>query len=143
MMFGDVGHGSLWLMVGIGMCMVSDKVKGTSMEGMNLARFFLLLMGIMATYCGFVYNEFFAIQMNIWGSCYDINTPKMLRENPIDTDKQVYRRDNGDCTYPFGQDPAWSISSNALVFANSTKMKMAVILGVLHMTFGILIKLLN
>lgn len=143
MMFGDVGHGSLWLMVGIGMCLVSDRVKGTSMEGMNLGRYFLLLMGIMATYCGFVYNEFFAIQMNMWGSCYDLNKPTDVRPNPIDTDNQIYRRQSGDCVYPFGQDPAWSISSNALVFANSTKMKMSVILGVLHMTFGIIIKLLN
>lgn len=92
MMFGDIGHGSLWLMVGIGMCLVSDRVRGTSLEGMNSVRYLILLMGLMATYGGFIYNEFFAIKLNLWGSCFDINNPTNLRENPVDSDYRVYRR---------------------------------------------------
>ena len=144
MMYGDMGHGSIWLMFALFLCSISDKVRGTPLEGLNLARFFLLLMGIMATYCGFIYNECFAIQMNMWGSCYDLNKPSDMRPNPVDSDKQVYRRKlDGDCTYYFGQDPVWSISSNSLVFSNGVKMKASVIVGVLHMSFGIFIKLLN
>jgi len=35
-------------------------------------------------------------------------------------------------------DPGWSVAdSNELLFVNSVKMKMAVIFGVLHMSFGV------
>jgi len=41
-------------------------------------------------------------------------------------------------------DPGWSIAkANELLFVNSVKMKMAVIFGVLHMSFGIFHKGLN
>jgi len=45
--------------------------------------------------------------------------------------------------YPFGIDPTWYNKSNELLFFNSLKMKMAVILGVIHMTSGILLSLSN
>ena len=40
-------------------------------------------------------------------------------------------------------DPAWSIAENKLEMQNGVKMKSSVIFGVLHMSFGILIKGLN
>jgi len=42
------------------------------------------MMGAMATYAGMVYNEFFAIKMNLFGSCYKFNDrQKMAKEcNP-------------------------------------------------------------
>ena len=39
--------------------------------------------------------------------------------------------------YPFGIDPIWHVANNDLVFLNSVKMKLSVVLGVFHMTFGI------
>ncbi|MFN9910313.1 MAG: V-type ATPase 116kDa subunit family protein [bacterium] len=45
------------------------------------------------------------------------------------------------CVYPLGLDPRWYNASNELNFFNSLKMKMAVIIGVLQMSFGF-IKLL-
>lgn len=77
----------------------------------------------------------------MWGSCYDLNNFK--QDGPVDpkNKKHFVERISGDCTYPWGMDPAWSIADiNELLFVNSVKMKMAVIFGVLHMSFGILCK---
>ncbi len=48
-----------------------------------------------------------------------------------------------DCRYRVGLDPIWRIASNEVHFTNSLKMKLSVILGILHMLFGLLLKGLN
>jgi vacuolar-type H+-ATPase subunit I/STV1 len=45
--------------------------------------------------------------------------------------------------YDFGIDPVWLIAQNELLFVNSLKMKQAVILGVVQMSFGICLKGVN
>ena len=45
--------------------------------------------------------------------------------------------------YPFGMDPIWKYSAGGLVYFNSLKMKMSVILGVTQMLFGIILKMTN
>jgi len=45
--------------------------------------------------------------------------------------------------YVIGVDPAWLIASNELSTMNSLKMKLAVIFGVVQMTFGVLLKGFN
>lgn len=64
MMFGDMGHGSILLMVAIYLVMKGDN------EGAGMLRYILLLMGIFAVYCGLIYNEFFALPINLFQSCY-------------------------------------------------------------------------
>ena len=39
-----------------------------------------------------------------------------------------------------GFDPVWSLSSNKLLLSNNIKMKISVIVGVIHMSMGIFIK---
>ena len=52
----------------------------------------------------------------------------------------LWRRVSPACTYPFGQDPVWSVAENHLTLTNNIKMKLSLIFGVLHMTFGIICK---
>lgn len=37
----------------------------------------------------------------------------------------------------------WNLATNRLTFLNSFKMKMSVILGIIHMTFGVVLGIFN
>jgi len=119
-MFGDIGHGGCLLLLGIFLCLFGSKVPSISF--MMPFRYILLLMGCFATFAGLVYNDMMAIPLQLFDSCYVDGEPKQ------------------DCVYPFGIDYMWYGASNELAFQNSLKMKLAVILGVAHMTCGILLK---
>lgn len=61
MMFGDMGHGSILLIFATVLVLGHDSIKDTVLSSFSSIRYLLLLMGIFATYCGFIYNEFFAM----------------------------------------------------------------------------------
>ena len=52
----------------------------------------------------------------------------------------VYLRKDFNCVYPMGMDTVWFLSGNRLGFVNNIKMKISVIMGVLHMSIGVIIK---
>jgi len=60
---------------------------------------------------------------------------------PMDVYSAQY--DGNDCVYPFGIDPTWYLDPNSLTFQNSIKMRTSVIIGVVHMTIGIIVKGFN
>ena len=67
-MFGDIGHGGVLLAMGIWLTTSSQAKK---MAGAFYGiRYLLLLMGIFSFYCGWIYDEFFSLPFNIFGSCY-------------------------------------------------------------------------
>lgn len=117
-MFGDIGHGGLLLCAGALMTYFSDFLKANGMEDVASVRYLFLLMGIFAFYCGFIYNDFFSLPWNLFGSCFK-NVEGTLTTEIIP-----------NCTYPLGLDPKWYIATNELSFMNSLKMKLAVIIGV-------------
>lgn len=92
-------------------------------------------MGFFATYCGLIYNDFMSIALNLFGSCYNPETPQ------IDTD--IIPRISSDCVYPVGIDPVWAVTSNMLNYTNSLKMKLSVIIAIIHMTLGVFVKASN
>jgi V-type H+-transporting ATPase subunit a len=145
MMFGDIGHGSLLFFFAFYLCLANDSLKDGPLSALAGGRYLFLLMGFFATYCGGVYNEFFAIPLNTFKSCYSLDQRKQWKPTLDDeteevTGQWVYTRAGSDCTYLFGYDPAWGLTGNNLSFSNNIKMKLSVIFGVLHMIFGILIK---
>lgn len=100
------------------MMLFSKRKPGTFFGALGSARYLLLLMGLFATFCGFIYNDMTSIPLKVFGeSCYQKNGlgEVILKE---------------DCVYPVGIDPVWYLSKNELTFINSLKMKLAVIIGV-------------
>ena len=94
------------------------------------------MMGFFAFYCGWIYNDFLGMNLNIFGSCYDPTKAKMTKDSYLEPLRP-------DCIYPFGIDPVWGKAGNELVFINSLKMKIAVIIAIVHMTVGVIIKYFN
>merc|ERR1719238_2682378 len=45
--------------------------------------------------------------------------------------------------YPFGIDPIWHYTGNKITFFNSFKMKISIVVGVIQMSVGICLSLLN
>lgn len=109
------------------------------------------MMGFFSCYNGLLYNEWFAIPYPWFKSCYvtsELPTAKTGYVFPyvnFDTPTTLTPEYDGtECVYPFGMDPTWFLSSNdILVVQDSMKMKISVIIGVMHMSMGIVTKGLN
>lgn len=82
-------------------------------------------MGIFSVFTGFMYNDIFSKTLHLWQSGWEwpSNSTGLIEAEPTGN------------IYPFGMDPMWHGSDNALIFNNSYKMKMSIILGVIHVSF--------
>lgn len=71
-MFGDVGHGFLLFLTGLILIILHGPLKNNlALEGFFMMRYVLLMMGFFAFFNGLIYNEFFALPLQIFGqSCY-------------------------------------------------------------------------
>ncbi|XP_049848155.1 vacuolar proton translocating ATPase 100 kDa subunit-like isoform X2 [Schistocerca gregaria] len=135
MMFGDVGHGLLILLFALWLIYKGKEYsKGNTQEFISMAfygRYMILLMGIFSIYCGLLYNEVFSVPI------------RWLPTN--------WKRDSSGAmvpallsrTYELGVDWSWKNNQNELIFYNSVKMKMAIIIGVVHMLLGLTLKAIN
>ena len=132
-MFGDIGHGSILFIFALYLCIYNKSiVKSKSiLSAMVPHRYFLVLMGFFALYCGLLYNDFLSVPI-YFKSCYNAN--KLVN---------MTATKNEGCNYEFGLDPIWYTTTNELAFVNSLKMKLSVILGVVQMVIGIILKGIN
>ena len=147
MMFGDMGHGSILAFFGIFLVLMGHKLDRTALGGFVEARYFLMMMGLCSTYCGFLYNEFFAMPTQLFSSCYKLEAKTQWYDpTTLKPTGDFYYPRNGEeipdlsCTYPMGMDPVWGLTKQKLNLANNVKMKLSVIYGVIHMSFGVVIK---
>ncbi|KAM9388409.1 V-type proton ATPase 116 kDa subunit a 4 [Phaethornis superciliosus] len=155
-MFGDCGHGAI--MLGFALWMVINEESLLAQKSNNeiwntffSGRYLILLMGILSVYTGLIYNDCFSKSLNIFGSAWNVipmfknntwNKSVLLDNRVLQLDPAVPGVFSGH-PYPFGIDPIWNIALNKLTFLNSYKMKMSVVIGILHMIFGVILGLFN
>ncbi|XP_042643010.1 V-type proton ATPase 116 kDa subunit a1 isoform X3 [Tyto alba] len=154
-MFGDFGHGILMTLIAVWMVLRESRIlsQKSDNEMFNMVfsgRYIILLMGLFSTYTGLIYNDCFSKSLNMFGSSWSVRpmfskgnwSDALLESTPLLQLNPAIPGVFGG-PYPFGIDPIWNIASNKLAFLNSFKMKMSVILGIIHMLFGVTLSLLN
>uniref|UniRef100_A0A8C5EZ10 V-type proton ATPase subunit a n=1 Tax=Gouania willdenowi TaxID=441366 RepID=A0A8C5EZ10_GOUWI len=156
-MFGDLGHGLIMALFAFWMVLyeTNKKLKNTRNEIWNTffeGRYIILMMGLFSIYTGLIYNDCFSKSLNIFGSGWNVSAMfeadvwKLVSDDVyanrfLTLDPNVTGVFRGP--YPFGIDPIWNLASNRLTFLNSYKMKMSVIMGVIHMSFGVILSTYN
>ena len=132
-MFGDIGHGFLLLLLSIYIELNYIKIKNSNSILNNVLkyRYILLLMGFFSFFCGIIYNDFMSIPLSFFSSCY------------INDETEGIAKQKKNCIYPIGIDPKWYAATNDLTYMNSFKMKWSVIVGVTQMTLGIFLRGFN
>lgn len=137
LMFGDVGHGICLLIFSLYMIIRERHLKDNMSSLMEMpfnGRYIILLMSLFSIYAGLIYNEFLSTPIRLFKSQWIPN---------IATNNSTYKMADPSRSYEFGVDWMWKGSYNELIYYNSLKMKMSVIIGVLHMSLGIILKIIN
>uniref|UniRef100_A0A672Q8X8 V-type proton ATPase subunit a n=1 Tax=Sinocyclocheilus grahami TaxID=75366 RepID=A0A672Q8X8_SINGR len=155
-MFGDMGHGLLMTCAALYLViretrLLAQKSDNEMFNMIFAGRYIILLMGIFSVYTGLIYNDCFSKSLNMFGSSWSVRpmffpkgnwTFETLDGNSVlQLDPAVPGVFGGP--YPLGIDPIWNVATNKLTFLNSFKMKMSVVLGVIHMLFGVTLSLFN
>lgn len=156
-MFGDLGHGVLMTCAALYLVLRESRLiaqkNDSEMFSMVFAgRYIILLMGLFSMYTGIIYNDCFSKSLNIFGSGWSVRPmfgekgdnwtfAVLEKSNVLQLNPAVPNVFTGP--YPVGIDPIWNIATNKLTFLNSFKMKMSIILGVIHMIFGVSLSLFN
>lgn len=139
-MFGDVGHGFIVLAAASAMIYFERNLLGKKLDELFSMAFFgryiMLLMGIFSIYTGLIYNDIFSKPLHLFESGWSY--PEHFKAGePIEATPRK------DYTYPFGLDWAWHSADNALLFTNSYKMKLSIVLGWVHMTYSLCLSQYN
>uniref|UniRef100_A0A8C1FT54 V-type proton ATPase subunit a n=1 Tax=Cyprinus carpio carpio TaxID=630221 RepID=A0A8C1FT54_CYPCA len=150
-MFGDLGHGSVMTLFALWMVLTEkdhkrrrpgNEIWTTFFDG----RYIILMMGLFSIYTGLIYNDCFSKSLNIFGSAWSVKA-MFTKNETLQTNALLTLNPNVSGVfsgpYPLGIDPIWNMAVNRLTFLNSYKMKMSVIIGVIHMSFGVVLSVFN
>lgn len=114
-MFGDIGHGAILLAFGVLLCLKEQEWRILPyLKLFTPHRYMILLMGFFSLYCGFIYNEYLSINLNIFGSCYDLSQAypniNSARKVSQSQDKQIVCIDLGWIRYGEWLIMVWRLS---------------------------------
>ncbi|KAL8838235.1 MAG: hypothetical protein Q9176_005164 [Flavoplaca citrina] len=139
-MFGDFGHGILMALAASAMIYWEKPLLKTKLnELVSMAfygRYIMLMMGVYSIFTGLLYNDAFSKALTLFPSQWhwpDDFSQGQTVEAELD---RSYR-------YPFGLDWNWHGTDNELLFSNSLKMKLSILMGWAHMTFSLCFAYVN
>lgn len=140
-MFGDFGHAVVMLLASLAMIYWERPLKKVTFELFAMiyyGRYIALIMSIFSLYTGLMYNDAFSKSLTLFDSAWQWKVPEGWAEGDVLVGelKNSYR-------YPFGLDWRWHETENDLLFSNSYKMKMSIILGWAHMTYSLVLSWYN
>ncbi|CAI4211577.1 unnamed protein product [Parascedosporium putredinis] len=139
-MFGDVGHAVIMLLSSLAMIYWEKPLKKVTFELFAMlfyGRYIALVMAIFSIFTGFIYNDIFSLSFTLWPSAWEWD------HHPSRVGEMVTGELKGDYRYPIGLDWMWHGTENNLLFTNSYKMKMSIILGWVHMTYSLCFSYIN
>ncbi|KJX94954.1 vacuolar ATP synthase 98 kda subunit like protein [Zymoseptoria brevis] len=140
-MFGDFGHGFIMTCAAVAMIYWEKPLqRGKQDELFGMAfygRYIMLMMGIFSMYTGLIYCDVFSKDIPLAKSMWEWNFPDDYTNGTVKATRvEGY-------TYPFGLDWRWHDTENDLLFSNSYKMKLSIIMGWAHMTYSLCLSYVN
>lgn len=146
-MFGDLGHGFIVLLVALYFIKNeryynSIRKKDEILEMAFNGRYIVLLMGLFSMYTGLMYNDIFSKSMTLFLSGWKWEWPEgydFAKDGAVSLTASKIKGK----TYPFGIDWIWHGAENGLLFTNSYKMKMSIVMGYFHMNYSLMFSLVN
>jgi V-type H+-transporting ATPase subunit a len=131
-MFGDFGHGMIMTMAAAAMIYWEKPLQRSKLDELfSMAfygRYIMLMMGAYSMYTGLIYCDVFSKALPIFPSMWQ--WPSDFKEG----DTVYASRIDPGYTYPFGMDWRWHDTENDLIFSNSYKMKLSILLGWAHVS---------
>lgn len=140
-MFGDFGHACIMLSASLAMIYWEKPLKKVTFELFAMVyygRYIALVMAVFSVFTGLIYNDVFSKSMTLFPSQWEWDPPENYVEGT-----QISAKLKGDYRYPFGLDWMWHGTDNDLLFSNSYKMKMSIVLGWAHMTYSLCFAYIN